>query len=73
MAFQKVNDLSMDGDLGPATAAALADPRTPDLVGGASTRIEVDLDEQAPDGTQVVLHGGRNAFVPGGADQPPIL
>lgn len=172
MAFQKVNGLSADGQLGPNTAAALADPRSPILVGGNSTRIEVDLDRQVvhlieggsrvrtmnassgngetfyvdgvggvealtprgtftierriaglregalggmynpmyffhgwalhgsnsvpsypashgcvrlprsdaswlfdrvPNGIQVKLHGGRNSFVPGGPDQPPIL
>ena len=46
MAFQKVNGLSRDGVVGPETLAAADDPATPPLVGGAATRIEVDLDRQ---------------------------
>lgn len=46
MAFQKVNGLSRDGAIGPQTLAAIAAPQPPALVGGASTRIEVDLDRQ---------------------------
>ena len=46
MAFQKVNGLGVDGVVGPNTLAALDNPRTPSLRGGASTRVEVDLTRQ---------------------------
>jgi lipoprotein-anchoring transpeptidase ErfK/SrfK len=46
MAFQKVNGLSADGVVGPATLAALAAPAVPALKGGPATRIEVDLTKQ---------------------------
>ncbi len=47
MAFQAVNGLSVDGQLGPQTYAALASPnREPSLRGGAANRIEVDMDRQ---------------------------
>ncbi len=46
MAFQKVNGLTADGAVGPATLAALRDPVTPTLRGGASNRVEVDLTKQ---------------------------
>ncbi len=47
MAFQAVNGIQVDGVLGPQTTETLATPRAdPQLVGGAATRIEVDLDRQ---------------------------
>jgi hypothetical protein len=46
MAFQKVNGLAADGGIGPQTLAALENPKTPSLKGGAGTRIEVDLTKQ---------------------------
>jgi lipoprotein-anchoring transpeptidase ErfK/SrfK len=46
MAFQKVNGLAADGGIGPQTLAALENPATPALKGGAATRIEVDLTKQ---------------------------
>jgi lipoprotein-anchoring transpeptidase ErfK/SrfK len=46
MAFQKVNGLSADGVVGPLTRAALDQPVTPELQGGAATRVEVDLTKQ---------------------------
>ena len=47
MAFQKVNGLTVDGVVGPRTAAALAAPRTPVLrYPGPADRIEVDLTRQ---------------------------
>jgi lipoprotein-anchoring transpeptidase ErfK/SrfK len=46
MAFQKVNGLSADGAVGEATLAALKNPKTPSLQGGAADRIEVDLTKQ---------------------------
>ena len=53
MAFQKVNELSADGVIGPRTLAALDDPVTPTLRGGPGDRVEVDLTKQ-------VLHYVRN-------------
>jgi hypothetical protein len=48
IALQKVSDLQVDGLAGPAVQAALADPRAPRVLrpDGASSRVEVDLDEQ---------------------------
>jgi lipoprotein-anchoring transpeptidase ErfK/SrfK len=46
MAFQAVQGLSVDGQLGPQTIAALASPAEPTLRGGPATRIEVDMDRQ---------------------------
>lgn len=46
MAFQKVHGLARDGVIGPQTLAAVESPKAPPLVGGAATRIEVDLDRQ---------------------------
>lgn len=46
MAFQKVHGLSRDGVIGPETLDAIGSPTPPPLVGGAATRIEVDLDRQ---------------------------
>ena len=46
MAFQKVNGLSADGAVGEQTLAALENPKTPSLQGGAADRIEVDLSKQ---------------------------
>ncbi len=54
MAFQKVNGLSRDGAIGPQTLAAIEAPAPAPLVGGAATRIEVDLDRQV---VNVVLGG----------------
>jgi len=45
-AFQKVNGLSADGVVGPLTRAALDKPVTPELQGGAATRVEIDLTKQ---------------------------
>lgn len=61
MAFQSVNDLRVDGVLGPQTLGALEDPVAPTLRGGPATRIEVDLTRQVlhlvEDGERVVtLH-----------------
>lgn len=56
MAFQKVNGLSRDGAIGPQTLGAIESPATPPLVGGAATRIEVDLDRQV---VHLVLGGQR--------------
>lgn len=48
MAFQKVEGLSVDGEDGPQTQAALAaaSPPGPMLPGGAPTRIEIDVARQ---------------------------
>ena len=46
MAFQKVNGISADAVVGPATRAALRSPRAPQLRGGAADRVEVDLTRQ---------------------------
>lgn len=46
MAFQKVQGLARDGAIGPQTLAAIDSPSDPPLVGGAATRVEVDLDRQ---------------------------
>jgi peptidoglycan hydrolase-like protein with peptidoglycan-binding domain len=46
MAFQKVNGLTADGVVGPLTRAALDQPVTPALQGGADTRVEIDLTKQ---------------------------
>ena len=47
MAFQKVNGLTVDGIVGPRTAAALVAPRPPVLrYPGPADRIEVDLTRQ---------------------------
>ena len=46
MAFQKVHSLSADAVVGPATRAALRNPRTPQLRGGTADRVEVDLTRQ---------------------------
>ena len=46
MAFQKVNGISADAVVGPATRAALRSPRTPQLRGGPADRVEVDLTRQ---------------------------
>lgn len=54
MAFQKVHGLSRDGAIGPQTLAAIEAPSPAPLVGGAATRIEVDLDRQV---VNVVLGG----------------
>ncbi len=54
MAFQKVNGLSRDGAIGPQTLAAIETPAPAPLVGGAPTRVEVDLDRQV---VNVVLGG----------------
>ncbi len=48
MAFQKVEGLSVDGQDGPQTQAALASASKPEpmLPGGAATRIEIDVARQ---------------------------
>jgi peptidoglycan hydrolase-like protein with peptidoglycan-binding domain len=48
MAFQKVEGLTVDGQIGPQVLAALetASPPGPLVPGGESTRIEIDLDRQ---------------------------
>jgi lipoprotein-anchoring transpeptidase ErfK/SrfK len=76
LAFQKVNGLAADGVVGPATTAALADPRAPELVGGDATRIEVDLTRQVAhlilDGTLVRtfhISSGNGAWYSGGTAQ----
>ena len=46
MAFQKVQGIGADGAVGEQTLAALKDPKTPSLQGGADNRIEVDLTKQ---------------------------
>ena len=46
MAFQKVQGLTADGVVGPATTAALAAPVEPQLEGGPADRVEVDLTKQ---------------------------
>lgn len=56
MAFQKVNGLSIDGDVGSATLAALNAPRAPGLKGSSpANRVEVDLTRQV----LYVVKGGR--------------
>ena len=56
MAFQKVNGLSADGAIGPATLKALAAPRQPVLRGSSpSNRVEVDLSKQV----LYVVKGGK--------------
>ena len=56
MAFQKVNGLSVDGAIGPATLKALAAPRQPVLRGSSpSNRVEVDLNRQV----LYVVKGGK--------------
>ena len=56
MAFQKVNGLSIDGAIGPATLKALASPRQPVLRGSSpSNRVEVDLTRQV----LYVVKGGK--------------
>lgn len=58
MAFQRVNDLPVDGIIGPLTLAALDDPAEPELAAGPATRLEVDLTRQllhvVDDGRRVV-------------------
>jgi lipoprotein-anchoring transpeptidase ErfK/SrfK len=61
MAFQKVNEIQVDGVVGPQTLGALEDPRTPQVGEGAATRVDVDLTKQllhlVEDGQRVVtLH-----------------
>jgi lipoprotein-anchoring transpeptidase ErfK/SrfK len=61
MAFQKINEIQVDGVIGPQTLGALEDPRTPQVGEGAATRIDVDLTGQllhlVEDGHRVVtLH-----------------
>jgi hypothetical protein len=61
MAFQRVNDLQVDGIVGPQTLGALEDPVTPTLGDGPATRIDIDLTQQllhlVEDGERVVtLH-----------------
>jgi lipoprotein-anchoring transpeptidase ErfK/SrfK len=46
MAFQRVNEIQVDGVIGPQTRGALEDPRTPQVGEGAPTRIDVDLTKQ---------------------------
>ena len=69
MAFQRVNGLQVDGQIGPRTRESLADPQLPELGAGPATRIEVDLDQQllhlVEDGERIVtLH------VSSGSGQP---
>lgn len=47
-AFQKVNDLTVDGVVGPKTLSALPNPRTPEslLPDGPGDRVEIDLGSQ---------------------------
>lgn len=46
MAFQKIQGLSVDGVVGPATLAALDDPKRPEPRNGPDRRIEIDLTRQ---------------------------
>ena len=46
MAFQKVQGLPRSGNLNPATLAALAAPKSPELRSGPANRVEVDLTKQ---------------------------
>lgn len=56
MAFQKVQGLSADGAIGPATLAALKAPKSPSLRNSApASRVEVDLTKQVA----YVVKGGR--------------
>ncbi|HVM28882.1 MAG TPA: L,D-transpeptidase family protein [Mycobacteriales bacterium] len=60
MAFQKVNGLGADGTVGPATLAALAAPKAPQLQASApANRVEVDLTRQV----LYVVKGGAVARV----------
>ena len=62
MAFQKVNGLSADGGVGPATLAALAAPKAPALrAASPANRVEVDLDKQV---LYVVKGGGVSRIMP---------
>ena len=54
-AFQKVNGLSADGDIGPQTLAALGAPTAPVLQTGPADRVEVDLTRQVV----YLVKGGR--------------
>ena len=56
MAFQKVQGLSADGAVGPATLAALKAPRSPALRNSSpASRVEIDLTKQVA----YVVKGGR--------------
>lgn len=60
MAFQKVNGLGADGVVGPATLAALAAPRAPELKATApANRVEIDLSKQV----LYVVKGGAVARI----------
>jgi peptidoglycan hydrolase-like protein with peptidoglycan-binding domain len=62
MAFQKVNGLSVDGGVGPATLAALAAPRAPSLAASSpANRVEVDLTKQV---LYVVKGGAVSRILP---------
>jgi peptidoglycan hydrolase-like protein with peptidoglycan-binding domain len=61
MAFQRINEIQVDGVIGPQTLGALESPRAPQVGDGPATRIDVDLTRQLlhliEDGTRVVtLH-----------------
>jgi hypothetical protein len=61
MAFQRVNDLQVDGVIGPQTLGALESPEAPRVGDGPATRIDVDLTRQllhlVEDGERIVtLH-----------------
>lgn len=60
-AFQKTQDLPVDGELGPDTIAALADPVLPGIHAGAANRIDIDLDAQV---LFVVLDGRLERIMP---------
>jgi peptidoglycan hydrolase-like protein with peptidoglycan-binding domain len=62
MAFQKVNGLGVDGGVGPATLAALAAPRAPQLQASSpADRVEIDLTKQV---LYVVKGGAVNRIMP---------
>jgi hypothetical protein len=46
MAFQRVNEIGVDGVIGPQTLGALESPKAPEVGDGAATRIDVDLTRQ---------------------------